>query len=135
MTVPKMILFDYGHTLLYEPGFDTLRGEKALSSYIVSNKQGLSAEEINDFSQKLFQDIHQAARRDGLEIHERQFQKFRYEYLEITFSISWPEAEKIFWDNASRGAVMPGADKMLDYINKKGIRSGVISNIGFPGMR
>ena len=31
---PKMILFDYGHTLLYEPGFDTLRGVEAIFKYV-----------------------------------------------------------------------------------------------------
>jgi len=38
MQKPKMILFDYGHTLLYEPGLDFLRGEKALFQYVVKNK-------------------------------------------------------------------------------------------------
>jgi len=28
MNKPKMIIFDYGHTLLYEPDFDFVRGEK-----------------------------------------------------------------------------------------------------------
>lgn len=41
--------------------------------------------------------------------------------------------EPLYWNGASRGAVMPGADKMLDYINKKGIRSGVISNLVWSG--
>lgn len=132
MTYPKMILFDYGHTLLYEPDFNMLRGEKALFQYIKTNKHNLTAKEVCDFSEKLFSEIG-AARQIGLEMHEFQFQKLLYEYLEITLSLSYAEAEKVFWDNTSRGAVMPGADKMLDYINKTGIRSGVISNIGFSG--
>ncbi len=36
-------------------------------------------------------------------------------------------------DGVSPGAVMPGAPEMLDYINSRGIRSGVISNIMFSG--
>ena len=31
------------------------------------------------------------------------------------------------------GAIMPGADKMLDYINRNGIRSAVISNLMWSG--
>ena len=132
MTHPKMILFDYGDTLICEPDFDTLRGEKALMDYVVANKHHLSAEEINDFAQELFARTG-SARQNGWELHEWQFQKLLYEYLEITLGISLPEAERIFWDNASAGAVMPGAEKMLDYIKAKGIRSGVISNISFSG--
>ena len=49
-------------------------------------------------------------------------------------TISYPEAEKIFWDNVSAGAVMPNADKIIDFIKENGIRSGVISNIGFSGI-
>ena len=26
MNYPRMIIFDYGHTLLYEPGWDSVRG-------------------------------------------------------------------------------------------------------------
>ena len=33
MNKPKMIIFDYGHTLLCEPGFDFLRGEQSLFEY------------------------------------------------------------------------------------------------------
>jgi putative hydrolase of the HAD superfamily len=132
MNTPKMIIFDYGHTLLYEPGCDFLRGEEALFKHITSNKKGLSSKEVCDYSQELFAKIG-VVREMGLELHEWQFQRFLYEYLEIELSVSLPEAEKIFWDNVSVGAVMPNADKMLDYINANGIRSGVISNIGFSG--
>lgn len=132
MKKPKMILFDYGHTLLYEPGFDFLRGEEALFKYIKSNKNGLTPKEVCDYSQELFARIG-IVREMGFELHEWQFQRFLYEYLEIELSISLPEAEIIFWDNVSTGDVMPNADKVLDYINKNGIRSGVISNIGFSG--
>lgn len=69
----------------------------------------------------------------GFEMHEWQFQRFLYEYLEIELSISYQEAENIFWDNAAFGAIMPKSDIMIDYINNKGIRSGVISNIGWSG--
>ena len=69
MTKPKMILFDYGHTLLYEPGLDFLRGEEALFEYVVSNKKGLTPKEVCDFSQELFENIG-IAREMGLELHQ-----------------------------------------------------------------
>lgn len=132
MKKPKMIIFDYGHTLLYEPESDSLRGEEALFKYIKSNKNNLTPTQVNDYSQKLFAEIG-AARELGLEIHERQFQRFLYEYLEIELSISLSEAEEDFWNKMTPGAIMPNADKMIDYINSRGIRSGVISNIGWSG--
>lgn len=34
---PKMILFDYEHTLLYEPGWDSVRGNAKLLKYVTKN--------------------------------------------------------------------------------------------------
>lgn len=132
MKKPKMILFDYGHTLLYEPGFDFFRGEEALFQYVKSNKKNLTPKQVCDFSQELFKQI-SVVREMGYELHQWQFQRFLYEYLEIEFSVSPAEAEKIFWDNVSIGALMPNADKILRYIDEHSIRSGVISNIGWSG--
>ncbi len=132
MTYPKMIVFDYGHTLCYEPGFDPLSGERALFQYVAQNKNGLTPEQVNDYAQELFGAL-QEERQRGFEFHERQFQRLLYEYLEITLNISLFEAEKVFWNAAAPGEIMPGADKVLDYLNERGIRSGVISNIGFSG--
>ena len=131
-TLPKMILFDYGHTLLYEPEFDFLRGEKKLAEYIKANPHGYTGEQINGFASDIFEEMG-AVRKQGFDLNERQFQQFVYEYLGIEFSISLEEAERIQWDNVSPGEQMPGAEEMLDYIREKGIRSGVISNIGWTG--
>ncbi len=132
MTYPKMIVFDYGHTLLYEPGWDSVRGEKALFEYVKSNKYKITPEQVNDYSQKLFEEI-KIVRKNGFEIHEMQFQRFLYEYLGIELSISLSEAENVFWNAATPGAVMPDADKLLDYLNDIGMRTAVISNIGWSG--
>lgn len=129
---PKMILFDYGYTLLGEPDSDFLRGEEALFQYVTDNKNNLTAKQVCDFSQELFEKIG-VVRELGLELHQWQFQRFLYEHLEIELSIPLPEAEIVFWKNVSEGAIMPNADKVIDYINTNGIRSGVISNIGFSG--
>lgn len=130
MIYPKMILFDYGQTLLNEPGWDSLRGNEALLPYIKNNSY--TSQQINDTSQKLFDEI-SAARKLGFEMHERQFQRVLFESLGIELTVSYEEVEKIFWDHTSAGAVMPGAEEMLDFINAAGIRSGVISNISFSG--
>ena len=131
-SMPQMILFDYGDTLLCEPDWNPLRGQEALFQYIKTNKRNLSPREVCDYSLQLFEQIG-LARSHGFEIHNHAFQKLLYESLEIELTISYPEAEKIFWDQTTPGAVMPQAATMLDTINALGIRSGVISNISFSG--
>lgn len=130
MRYPKMIIFDYGHTLLYEPGFDALRGEKALFEYITENPRGITPEQANRFVEALFSEFGRV-REAGFEIHEYPILRLMNEYFGLRFSVPVEEAEIIFWEGASRGALMPGADRMLDFINENGIRSGVVSNISF----
>ena len=132
MKKPQMILFDYGHTLLYEPGFDARRCEEAAFAYITRNPQNLNVRQIYAEVQKLFAQFHES-RNNGIEIHEWQFMRLIYEYLGIQFCISYPELEEIEWNAASKGAVMPHVEAMLDYLNKSGIRTAVISNIGWSG--
>lgn len=132
MKKPEMIIFDYGHTLLYEPDFDAMRCEEAAYSYIVENPQNLTAEQIYVEVQRMFAKF-QEQRNSGIEIHEWQFMRLVYEYLGLKFSISYRELEEIEWNAASPGAVMPGAGEMLDYLNNAGIRTAVISNIGWSG--
>jgi len=132
MTEPKMILFDYGHTLLCEPEFDALRGTEALFRYITSNKRNLTPEQANLFAQKVSADAG-VVRESGFELHEWQFLRVVYESLEIELSVTPLEAENIFWDSCAPGAPMPNVHAMLDYVNAQGLRSGVISNIGFSG--
>lgn len=131
-SMPRMIVFDYGDTLLYEPDWNPLRGEEALFQYIKTNKRNLTPREVCDYSLQLFGQLGQA-RSQGFEIHNHAFQRLLYESLEIELTVSYPEAEKIFWDYTTPGAVMPQADQMLDSISALGIRSGVISNISFSG--
>ena len=132
MKKPEMIIFDYGHTLLYEPGFDAMRCEEAAYPYIVENPQNLTTEQIYAEVQRIFAEF-QEQRNAGIEIHEWQFMRLVYEWLGLKFSISYRELEEIEWNAASPGAVMPGVVEMLDYINSVGIRTAVISNIGWSG--
>lgn len=132
MNKPEMILFDYGHTLLYEPGFDAMRCEEAAFPYIIRNPQNLTAEQIYGEVQKMFQRFG-GERNRGIEIHEWQFMRLVYEYLGIQFRVSYQELEEIEWNAAAAGVAMPHVKQMLDYLNKSGIRTAVISNIGWSG--
>ena len=56
MNKPKMVLFDYGHTLLTDREFSFLRGHEGLLCHATKNPRGLTAEEINsDFAVYGFQ--------------------------------------------------------------------------------
>ena len=107
MTCPKMILFDYGHTLLYEPGWDSVRGNEKLLSHAIKR-----------YAEIVFGENIERVRKLGYDISGQVGNRFLYEYLGIEFSLSPLEMETVFWDGASAGAMMPEADKMLDYINQ-----------------
>ena len=47
MQKPEMIIFDYGHTLLYQPDFNTSNGNKAIYPYISRNPRNISFEEYD----------------------------------------------------------------------------------------
>ena len=125
-------MFDYGHTLLYEPNFDMMRSVEAAFPYITHNPQQLTISQINAETQRVFEAF-QVHRNAGVEIHEWQFMRLVYESLGIQFSISYPELEELEWNACSQGAVMPNVETMLAYLYENGIRIAVISNIGWSG--
>ena len=128
-----MIIFDYGHTLCFEESFDGVRGCEAVMKYTSKNPNNLSAKEISEFFDSIYYDIGKIARASNIELHNLLSERLMYEYLQIEFSISLTEIEKVFWDNAAPGIVMPHAKEVLTYLKESGIRSGVISNISFSG--
>lgn len=130
--LPSMILFDYGHTLLHEPDFDFLRAEKELFKHIKSNPCDVTPEAATRFGLDLFE-RYQQARNSGFELHEWQMLQTKYDYLGIELDISIPEAEEILWTAASPGACMPHVHELLACLKRLGIRSGIISNIGWSG--
>jgi putative hydrolase of the HAD superfamily len=128
MNLPKMILFDYGHTLLYEPGCDTLRGTEAMMRYATANPQGYSAEQINHEAARLHEKLITPIRKINLDCPNICFQRLLYEKLEISFCRSIEELDAVFFEACSAGAIMPYALEMLQYLQSKGIRMGIVSN-------
>ncbi len=132
MTKPEMIIFDYGHTILYEPNHSAENGNKAIYKYIKDNPDNISFETFNKTCLEMFEKI--KTNRGTLEIHEYHFLRLLYDYLNITLSVSMAEAERIIWNGISEGAVMPYVSEMLDYLNENGIRTAVISNLNWSGI-
>lgn len=130
-----MILFDYGGTLLYEPNCNFLNGERKVFEHVAKNPNNLSPEEVSQFETDLFES-YQEYRDSGYEAHGIQILRLKYEYNEIELDISFEEAEIILWSNTSpmtEESRMPHVLEMLDFLKREGIRSAVISNIGWSG--
>lgn len=132
MNAPKMIMFDYGNTLMFEAEPDFLNGEKEVFKHIVKNPYNVTVDDACRLGTKIFKNFG-ACRKNGFEMHEWQFLKLQYDLLGIEFDIPYSEIEKILWDNAAKGGVMPYVEEMLEFLASNGIRSGVISNIGWSG--
>lgn len=129
MNYPKMIIFDYGHTLLYEPDWNSDRGNAELLKYATKNPNNCTVKDIAKGAELIFGEHVTEVRKTGHDISGQIANRTLYDYLGIEFSLSPVEMESVFWDNASSGAIMPGADKLLDYLNENGIRTAVISNL------
>lgn len=128
---PKMILFDYGQTLIVEPQFDTKLANLAVLQH-ASGHTDLSPEEICAFAEELFDLLSKKVREDCREIDNLKFQRLLYEYLGLTLDISYEEADLLFWDTATHGSfASPGAEETLSYLHMHGIRTGVVSNLCF----
>ncbi len=48
MKQPKMIIFDYGQTLVDEEIFDGVKGTEAVFEHAITNKYNLSAEQVQE---------------------------------------------------------------------------------------
>ena len=133
MRKPKMILFDHGHTLIYSPNFLPVRGTEELMRHVRKNPYGHTLEDVRKLSEELWTDHFETARRLGYEARVQTSDRIVFESLGIELDLTPLEAEIVFWNAASPGFLMPGADRMIDSLNRTGIRSGVISNLIFSG--
>ena len=53
MRLPKMVLFDYGQTLVAEEKFDGVKGTRAVLQYATKNKYNMSAEEVQEHANRI----------------------------------------------------------------------------------
>lgn len=137
MLKPKIILFDYGQTLLDEEPFDGIRGTKAVLESCVKNPNGVTAEEVQRFANELNKEFGRfnpdTMHLFQFEIHNHPFQNYLYEYFGLERIVTPLELEIIFRDAASPAKPTENIDKLLCYLKEAGIRTGVISNISFSG--
>lgn len=137
MQKPKMILFDYGQTLINEVKFDGIKGTEAILKYAAKNKYQLTAVQVQDEAEKINQELgrfNPAGRPlRQVEVPNYMFSAYLYESLGIELSLPAKQIDKVFWDAASPGVPTSGIEILLEYLHKSGIRTGVISNISYAG--
>ena len=137
ITPPKMILFDYGQTLVNEGKFDGVKGTEAVLKYATQNKYNHTAEEVQAAADAINKEL---GRFDPLrrhlfqvEVPNHMFTAYLYESMGIELSLSPKEIDKVFWDAAAPGVPTEGIGDFLAFLKKQGIRTGVISNISYCG--
>lgn len=135
MTLPKMILFDYGQTLIAEQKFDGVKGTDAVLQHAVRNKYHLSAEQVqakaNEINREFGRFDPEKRHLFQIEIPNTMFTPYLYESQGIEIALSNAEIDTVFWDAAAPGVPTEGIEDFLQYLQKKGIRTGVISNIAY----
>lgn len=135
MKLPKMILFDYGQTLIAEQKFDGIKGTEAVLQYAVKNKYHLSAEQIqaraNEINREFGRFDPEKRHLFQIEIPNTMFTPYLYESQGIEIALSNSEIDTVFWNAAAPGAPTEGIQEFLEYLKQKGIRTGVISNISY----
>lgn len=135
MRLPKMILFDYGQTLIAEKKFDGVKGTEAVLQYAVKNKYHLSAVEIQEKADEINRETGRFGPERGhllqMEIPNTMFTPYLYESLGIEIALSNSEIDTVFWDAAAPGVPTEGIKEFLNYLKCKDIRTGVISNIAY----
>lgn len=134
---PKMILFDYGQTLIDEGKFDGIKGTRAVLKYATKNKYNLSAERVQEEADRINQESGRfdPARRHliQIEIPNHMFTAYLYESLGISLSLTPEQIDKVFWDAVGSAVPTEGIEELLEYLYQSGIRTGVISNIAYCG--
>ena len=109
MKIPKMVLFDYGQTLIAEQ--------------IQAKADEINREfgRFNPEKRHLFQ----------IEIPNTIFTPYLYESQGIEIALSNSEIDTVFWNAAAPGVPTEGIKDFLRYLKNKDIRTGVISNIPY----
>lgn len=137
MNKPKMIIFDYGQTLVSEKYFDALKGTREVLIKAANNPDDVSAEEVQALADELNKEIRgygeNLEKQSLLEVHNHIFQNYLYEYFGIELTKSPKEVERIFENAAFSAEPTKNIAGLLQFLDKSNIRTSVISNITFSG--
>lgn len=134
MKKPKMVIFDYGQTLVNETHYDEIKGISAVLK-VSKNPNNVTPQEIQELEGKVWGEIGKGMKTFNneaiLEVHSYYFVKYVYEYLGVEFTKSDYEREKIFENAAFISQPTKHIEEFLKFLDDEKIRTSVISNISF----
>ncbi len=131
MNKPKMIIFDYGNTLIFEKELNLQKAYAQLYTCISKNPDKISSDEFYKKATETFDIIKTRALENDIEIHQHIFYNALFQSLNIEFELPYVELERVFWEALAPCMPMPNIENLLLYLEKQHIRSAVISNISF----
>lgn len=134
MEKPKIILFDFGDTLMTDEN-DFVAGMRRVLSRAAANPRGVTPEQVQAFAGELLAEITRYHRSDvcPLDMHNFMFERYLYEYFGLEFAISFEEIEREFLTGAMISRATPGVAELLAALKAEGVRTAVISNTSFSG--
>ncbi|MDY5221089.1 MAG: HAD family hydrolase [Eubacteriales bacterium] len=132
LQTPRFVLFDYGETLAHEDDYRAQDGFDAILKY-ADPPTGLSGEELLRPFRETFHDLRRNAHAAGAEIPNRLRWRWLFETFDLHFSLPMDQLEEIYWDAAAPCVPTPGVEELLARMQASGVRTGVISNMGFAG--
>ncbi|NLV98369.1 MAG: HAD-IA family hydrolase [Clostridiaceae bacterium] len=127
---PRMIFFDYGQTLLHEAIFDSRAALEAFVPHL-HPKEKIDIEKMLALSGQLFEDFRRLAFSNSVEVSFEANFNFLLDMLELSCDLPLLECEKLYWFSACPAEVLPGLQETLTELDRRGIRTAVISNISF----
>jgi putative hydrolase of the HAD superfamily len=131
MTTPDWIFFDYGETLVHERRFDAMAGNRRLLEIASENPGGVTAGDVCTMADRINPIAYHLKDELDVEVYSPSLQRLIFETLRVKFDMSWEAVDEVFWDAAAPGTAMAHAEETLLYLADKGIKTAVISNMGF----
>ena len=131
MNCPKMVLFDYGHTLVHEKSYDALAGYEAVLRHAVCNPDHVDARTLAREYEKWRVPMDDAVVGAEYEIPALLYDRAVYDALGLAFDCTLQQLELERWNASIPYEAMPGIDALLARLTARGIRTGVISNLSF----
>lgn len=135
MTKIKGIIFDYGETLISEGVYDRLKGMEAILALVRHKSLIISPKDMTalsfDYDKALGRVKGKIEDFPSFEYPERIALRYIFDYYQLKFERSFDELEYVFWNGATSATKKDMAREMLELIQSRGIRNGLISNISF----
>ena len=132
MQRPELIIFDYGNTLVCEPDWNPKKGNAALLE-ITENPKDIQLSDIVDYGSKYLIPKIKALRDQNTEVSGSAYSRVLFAHFGLTLPVSDLDIEKTFWYAASKGAAMPYAHELLEFLKEEKIKTGIISNMMWSG--